>query len=370
MIVTQFSASYLRSLKFTSFSPSKQLNILLGKNNDGKTSVLEGIFFASTLKSFKAVNSSSLIQYGSSSVKVLLNVFNFGENSTISLEKSLKGPKYLKINDKNSTVKDSMLFLPVLALNFGAENIVTGSSDDRRALLDWGVFHVEQGYLSLFKEYHKTLKHRNKLLKSKNIDSLEYWTKQLADYGDQLNVYRERYFKQLCNCFNDYKDTIIQNIPDIYADIKNIAISYNKGWPKNLALADAMMQSVDKDIILKHTTLGPHRSDILFTSNNHDLKHSASMSTQIITGLLLMLSQCKVFHVEHKHNPIMLIDDLFFGIDDKNLSLVINLLKESNAQSFITAPDLYKSKLEEVAGDDPMICIYEFKNNNLQKNTK
>ena len=370
MIITQFSASYLRSLKFISFSPSKQLNILLGKNNDGKTSVLEGIFFASALKSFKTVSPSSLIQYDSSSVKVLLNVNKFGENSIISIQKSLKGPKSLKINDKNSTVKDSMLFLPILALNFGAENIVTGTSDDRRALIDWGVFHVEQTYLTLFKDYNKTLKHRNKILKSKNIDNLDYWTKLLSEKGEQLNVLRENYFKQLCDCFKQYKDSIVRNIPDIYADIKNISISYNKGWPKSLALESAMMQSTNKDILLKHTTTGPHRSDILFTSHNHDLKDSASMSTQIITGLLLILSQCKVFHVEHKYNPVMLIDDLFFGIDDKNLSLVINLLKESNAQSFITAPDLYKSKIEEVAEDDPAICIYEFKNKNLQKHTK
>ena len=370
MIITQFSASYLRSLNFISFSPSKQLNILLGRNNDGKTSVLEGIFFASTLKSFKSVKPSSLIQYDSSSVKVLLNVHKFGENSTISIKKGLKGPKSLKINDKSSSVKDSMLFLPILALNFGAENIVSGSSDDRRALLDWGVFHVEQTYLTLFKDYHKTLKHRNKMLKSKNIDSLEYWTKQLSEKGEQLNALREKYFKQLCDCFNEYKDSVVRNIPDIYADIKNTAISYNKGWPKNLSLENAMMQTTDKDIVLKYTTMGPHRSDILFASNNHDLKDSASMSTQIITSLLLMLSQCRVFHVEHKYNPILLIDDLFFGIDDKNLSLVINLLKESNAQSFITAPDLYKSKIEEVAEGDPMICIYEFKDKNLQKHTK
>ena len=71
------------------------------------------------------------------------------------------------------------------------------------------------------------------------------------------------------------------------------------------------------------------------------------MSTQVINGLLLVLSQAKVFHVEHGDKPIILIDDLFFGIDDKNLLLVINLLVDSEAQCFVTAPDLYKAKLEE-----------------------
>ena len=90
------------------------------------------------------------------------------------------------------------------------------------------------------------------MLKSKNIDSLEYWTKQLSEKGEQLNALREKYFKQLCDCFNEYKDSVVRNIPDIYADIKNTAISYNKGWPKNLSLENAMMQTTDKDIVLKY----------------------------------------------------------------------------------------------------------------------
>ena len=81
------------------------------------------------------------------------------------------------------------------------------------------------------------------------------------------------------------------------------------------------------------------------------------MSTQIISSLLVIISQAKVFHVKHKYNPIILIDDLFFGIDDKNLQLVINLLMSSKAQCFLTAPDLYRAKLEDIA-DNKNVKIY------------
>ena len=90
------------------------------------------------------------------------------------------------------------------------------------------------------------------------------------------------------------------------------------------------------------------------------------MSTQVINGLLLVLSQAKVFHVEHGDKPIILIDDLFFGIDDKNLLLVINLLVDSEAQCFVTAPDLYKAKLEESIINNREIRIYEFKEKGLR----
>ena len=90
------------------------------------------------------------------------------------------------------------------------------------------------------------------------------------------------------------------------------------------------------------------------------------MSTQVINGLLLVLSQVRAFHVKHHDKPIILIDDLFFGIDDKNLLLVINLLVDSEAQCFVTAPDLYKTKLEESIVNNRDIRVYEFKGKNLK----
>ena len=73
-----------------------------------------------------------------------------------------------------------------------------------------------------------------------------------------------------------------------------------------------------------------------------------------------------MFHVKHKYNPIILIDDLFFGIDDKNLQLVINLLVSSKAQCFLTAPDLYRIKLEDIT-DNKNVKIYMFENNKLME---
>ena len=70
--------------------------------------------------------------------------------------------------------------------------------------------------------------------------------------------------------------------------------------------------------------------------------------------------------MKHHEKPIILIDDLFFGIDDKNLLLVINLLIDSKAQCFVTAPDLYKAKLEEFISDNKEIRVYEFKGKDLK----
>ena len=136
MFISQFTASNLRALDLVTLTPHQNINIILGKNNDGKTSLLEGMYFASSLKSFKSVVSSSLIQTGKKSTQLLLNVSKKQENLIISVEKKLKGANVVKINETRTSAKDLLLSFPVLALNFGVENIITGSSESRRSLLD------------------------------------------------------------------------------------------------------------------------------------------------------------------------------------------------------------------------------------------
>lgn len=362
MFINQLTATNLRSLEFITLTPEKNVNIIIGKNNDGKTTLLEGIYYCSTLKSFKQVSTSMLIKNHSKSLKVLLKYAKSGENTTISIEKNLTGGSINKINDKKASAKQLFINLPVLALNFGSTNIVTTNSDERRSFLDWGVFHVEHNYIDIFKDYQKAVKQRNSLLKKKDRTNLDYWTGIVVERGNLLHSYRESYFNEFNKHFISLQESIRSFMPDVYGDIRDMKLDFIRGWPNNKSLEIAMIESIDKDIIFKHTTCGPHRADISFKSSGIDLKHISSMSTQIITGLLMVLSQASMFHVKHDHNPIVLIDDLFFGIDDKNLKLVINLLVGSNAQFFITAPDLYREQLLSICQSNNKIKTYGFKN--------
>jgi len=366
LFINQFTATSLRSLEFIALNPNKHINIILGKNNAGKTSVLEGIFYTSSLKSFKSVPPASLVANNSKCLKILVKFTKSNDNVAISIEKSLKSPIVKKINDKRVSAKQLLEAFPVLALNFGSSNVITGSSEERRLLLDWGSFHVEHSYLDLYKDFNKSLKQRNSLLKKNDLANIEYWTDLVSELGTKLHNTRNAYFNELSIAFEDIKAEMQELLPNIYNDIKKSKISYFPGWSKSLSLKDSLNKTLPKDTVLKHTTTGPHRADISFAAGNNDLKSVSSMSTQIISTLLVILSQARVFHVKHEHSPIILIDDLFFGIDDKNLQLVINLLKSSRAQCFITAPDLYRDKLEDIIGNKN-VQMYMFENNNLME---
>ena len=366
MIIDNYSAANLRSIDFISFVPGPNINLIVGQNNAGKTSILEGINVCSTLKSFKPVTTDSLVKGLEKELKVALNVTKNNEKHLISLEKPLKEPISIKYDEKRISASKLLLSFPVVALSFGTENIINLGSSSRRSLLDWGAFHVEPSYLSLFKDYTKCLKQRNMLLRDKSSENLDYWTKKLCSFGEPLNNKREAYFVRLLDQYVHLTNQFsVDKDVDIYDDIKNATISYYRGWADKPNMIDAINMSIDKDRALKYTTVGPHRADIVIAANNEPLKQTSSMSTQIIVSLLLMLAQCQVFHVKHEYRPILLIDDLFFGIDDKNLRLVINLLRELGAQCFLTAPDLYHEKLKSLDLEDKDTNIYKLTNGKI-----
>ena len=367
MFIEKYSASKLRGINLITLHPSKFVNIIVGNNNACKTSLLEGIYYCSSLKSFKAVSSDTLIQNNEKTLKLLLNVNKSSEKATIYTEKSFTSPNLVKINDKRVNTKTLMLGLPCIALSFGVENIILQSSEQRRGFLDWGAFHVEPSHLFNFKNYTKTLKQRNTLLKKNDETGLEYWTEELCRQGMILHDQRSEYFTDLNQEFINYIDRLTLLDESTYADIKNTVIKYSQGWTDGSTLKSALLSSYKKDLVMKHTTVGPHRADVTFTSNKLDLKNISSMSTQIIVSLLLVLSQAEVFHVKHGFRPIILIDDLFFGIDDKNLRLVINLLVGSKTQCFITAPDLYKEKIKSLGETASAVRLYEFVDGELKE---
>lgn len=366
MRIDNYSASNLRSLDFISFAPGSKINLIVGQNNAGKTSILEGINICSTLKSFKPVTTDSLINNQKKELKIALNVFKSNEKHSIYLKKPLKSPIFVKFNEKRVPASKLSLAFPVIALSFGTENIINLGSEARRGLLDWGLFHVEPTYLSLFKNFTKCLKQRNILLRDKSSDNLDYWTEKLCCFGEEINIKRKEYFLRL---LDQYARLINQFSLDkeiyIYNDIKNTQISYCQGWVNTLSMNGAIMASIEKDRALKYTTAGPHKADIVIENNNNLLKQTGSMSSQVIISLLMLLAQCQVFHVEHGYRPILLIDDLFFGIDDKNLRLVIHLLRELSAQCFLTAPDLYHEKLKSLDLEDKNTNIYKLTNGKI-----
>ena len=367
MFVNSFAVTNLRSFGHLAYNPASGINIIFGKNNAGKTTILEGIGLCSNLKSFKQKDTNNLTNYSSNSSEIRLNVVKNNENLPISVKKTKLGKLTATLNDKRVSGRALSVQFPVISLAFGNENVVTSSAETRRGIIDWGAFHVKQSHLEVFQAYQKVLKTRNTMIKKGDFDNLPYWTEEVARHGTNLDLQRKEYFTILQEQFvNVVKFAHSKVEKSIYEDIASAVITYNQGWPDNMSLSDALASSIDKDKALKYTSVGPHRSDMLIQANMVDIKSICSMSTQVVVSLLIMISQSNVFHVKHGFKPLLLIDDLFFGIDEKNLGLVINLLSESKSQCILTAPDLYEEKVSDL--NEESVAIYKLSDGQIREN--
>ena len=299
-------------------------------------------------RSFRGTNLDRIIQAGQKFLKISSKIYYNSINVSICIEKSLKSNKITSIDGNKASTKDCLLKLPVISLCFGSENLFNTTSDNRRSFIDAGLFHVKHEYMPKLQSYNKLLFSRNKSLKSGDTTDIGYWTDRLIDYALVVHEYRTRYMDELISSFAATIEELSSH-NDLYADISSTTINYNSGYS-----GDSLVRQYDlclsKDKALGFTTIGPHRADIDFRIDDIALKDVASMSTQVILSLCLVIAQTRTFHVKHNHYPVLLIDDIFFGIDDKNLEVMIKLLSNSGAQCFLTAPDLYTEKVKQVIG--------------------
>ncbi len=326
------------------------ITIICGENNAGKTSLLEAIYLTSNLKSFKGVPNAELIRSSCNILKISLNFMQNSLKNNIFVEKTLKSSKIL-YNDEKSTKSDISLLFPCYSLVFGFNNILLNDSSYRRDFIDTGMFHVEPESRKSFSVFEKVLKQRNFLLKSKKYDSIDLWDRQLIDANNKLSEYRESYFKYLKNHFSTIIESIKNKIPEIYNDISSLELEYINGWGSD-CFDMVLKQNQSKDRSLGYTSRGTHRSDFIVTSLGKPVRESGSMSTLVLSCLIINLAKINVFHVKHGFKPVLLIDDLFFGIDDKNLRTVVKLLVHSRGNIVLTAPNIYKKILEKVCEEN------------------
>lgn len=347
MHITSLSIQDFRSLTLLNIDFKKNISILYGHNNAGKTTVLEAIYFCANLRSFKQLSNANLINTLATNFKLSLKFSQKSSNNTIYIEKSLKYSKCL-YNNKKISKKILMSLFPCYSLVFGFNNLLLNDSSYRRDFIDSGMFHVEPKGHTALASYEKTLRQRNYLLKTKNQKEIEFWDGELVTNNQRLSNMRLSYFTKLNKEFIKIMSDLKAELPEIYEEISTLKMSYLKGWMTD-NFKNELADNRSKDFNIGYSSIGSHRSDILVTSNGRPVKESGSMSTLVMSCLLVFLAKSNVFHVKHGYKPVLLIDDLFFGIDNKNLNTVIKLLIYTKGNIVVSAPNIYKDILEKIS---------------------
>ncbi len=331
----------LRIIKKIELRFHKKINIIIGGNASGKTSILESIDILSRGKSFRTNKPSDLIKHKAHSFIISATV-NSGQGSRIKLgiEKQFRNTRVyyqgIRVN-KQSKLASS---LPVLSLHPHGINVLTGPPNLRRSFLDWGVFHVEQGYSSLWKKYNRSLKQRNCALKSKLPKPYCLaWDHNLVEYAEKIHTLRSQYLKLLNPFLAEYCPRFLGKL--------NLSLNYFKGWSESTTLASLLDTHYPSHLSKGFTNIGPHMADIDVSLNGLPVKGTISRGQQKILETLLKLAQIKLMREKNGKSVVFLLDDLNSELDEGNREILLRNLLDFKSQIFISSLDFnIKEKLD------------------------
>lgn len=331
MAISHLDLTAFRNIGKAVFQPHPELNIIIGNNGSGKTSLLEAIYFLGRGRSFRSSSSKKLIQDNHNQFILHCKTASPLANN-IGIQVNLQG---LKAKANQQVIKrssDLATLLPLLFISPDADKLLQIAPKQRRRFLDWGLFHVEHNYLELWKRYNRTLVQRNSFLKSPH-DQLKVWDDELIKYGLSIDQYRKKHVENLNLVF---KSLIKELLPE-----KELSIAYKQGWPKNLDLKTAIYSNHDSDRKMGFTQRGPHRCDLQILDNKtKSLAEPFLSGGQLkLTAICLVLAQATIVSKVSNEQGILLIDDIAAELDPDKRRKLLEIVLNMGMQLFITSTD-------------------------------
>ena len=322
------------------------LNFIVGKNAQGKTNLLESIYLLSVGKSPKNSKDKQIINFNQEKAKVAVSFSTNAGRKTIEMYLDKSDKKSIKVNNLNILKLTELVgTLSVVYFSPDELKLIKEVPEDRRSFLDISISQFDKGYLYNLLKYNRILKMRNQILKS--FDSNESKIEQLKLFTPQLIETAEKIIEKRLNFIENLK-IIAKNIHKLITIEENLDISYSYNKKENLSIKEDLQQqfekSIEKELELGYTTIGPHRDDIIFKINDLDCKYYASQGQQRTVALVVKLSLMEVIKQEIGEYPILLLDDVLSELDDNRQNRLLEL--STKYQTLISCTALPRTDLK------------------------
>lgn len=325
---------------------SNNINYILGDNAQGKTNLLESIFYILNGESFKNIKEEELfnknIDQENRFFQIILEVYKGDKKNTLVVTKKEKKKEFfingVKRELKNNPIK-TIIFVP------DDMQIIKDGPAKRREFLDNEIKIIYSNYRELIKKYNKLLSEKNYLLKNnKDIKLIRIFNLQLAESGREIIKYRLAYLKKITPIAREVYKKITEGN-------ELLSINYKPSFNFN-NYEEELENNLQEELRRKHSTIGIHRDDIIFYINKENSKDFASQGQQRSIILSLKIAELEYLKNNHDYFPILLLDDVFSELDEKRKNMLIKILKDYKIQSFISLAnlELIKNQIEKEDG--------------------
>lgn len=344
MFIKTLNLNNYRNYSDACINFSEGINILYGDNAQGKTNILEAIYMLATTKSHRGNKDKEIINFECDESHIMATVNKSDINHRIDMHLRKNKSKGVAIDMVPvRRTADVMGLVNIILFSPEDLTIIKNSPSERRRFMDMELCQLNKIYYSNLSTYNKILNQRNNLLKQiyydrSQIDMLDVWDSQLAEYG--IKVIKER---------NNFIDMLNEIIGDIHrkltSDKENLVIHYDKDVHED-NFEKEILDKRNIDLKYQNTQTGPHRDDLNFFINDIDVKKYASQGQQRTVALSLKLAEIKLVKKIINDNPILLLDDVMSELDSTRRDSLLSYIND--IQTIITCTgydDFIKERL-------------------------
>ena len=324
----------IRNISSLIISPAKQFNLIVGPNGSGKTSLLEGIHLLGLGRSFRTASPRKLIQEGTDGALVFGQVDTGGREVSVGVSKSQSGETVIRVGGTSLDSAAGLAeLMPLQLIGPNAHELIEGEPQLRRAFIDWGLFHVEHGYLDRWRKFRRLLQQRNAALKQQvGAAEIRHWDIGLAAVSEEISASRQRYISGISVAFEQIYRRLTGSEPAV-------GLTVRRGWPSDGEFADVLARNMVSDRRMGFTTAGPHRAELRVSVDGKDAADFLSRGQKKLAVCALRLAQVATMADRHGKQCVVLVDDLPAELDMERRGALLEELYAAGAQCFITGTE-------------------------------
>ncbi len=322
----------VRNIQKESISPSPSINLIVGENASGKSSLIEAIFILGRAKSFRCPSIKTVIN--SLQTQLVVSAQTLQANGSCQyLGVQLDGKNIeVRINQQSNQKRSDLAYaFPLQLIHPKSYELLDAGSQLRREFLDWGVFNNDAIFLPAWRNFKKALSQRNALLKTKRLEQLKVWDKELVYYGTIVDQCRHQYIEK-------FKPVFIE-IVGKFLPLDGIDLKLVSGWDLTKPFCQVLIDDQDKDLRYGFTHSGPHRGDFQLLVDNRLAKDFVSRGQLKLLVISLKLAQVQLLANEKEQAGCILFDDFAAELDLANRVKLLRYLSHMPCQVFITATE-------------------------------
>ena len=348
MRVNTLATAQFRNLNHPRLSFAPGVNVITGENGQGKTNLLEAVFFFKFGRSFRTRQDAEMIRFGEAYCRAEVSCeFDDGHREDLAAVVERDGPKRIQISGKPiEKLSDLVGRYPMVLFGPHDLSLVAGQPAERRRFVDMVGSMTDAWYIGLLKDYRRILNQRNAALKSRaSRREREVWDRELVEKGCALILKRiavtsvlERYLAEHVSGLEAPFEFALSYDSAIVRESTGAGNGWGMGGVDLQSVFETRLLSLEAEELRRGTTLaGPHRDDLSITMGRSNVRRYGSQGQRRLLAVLLKLSELSHLEKELNERCVLLLDDVFSEFD-REITAKLQALLAGDRQVFVTSP--------------------------------